>query len=340
MKVLLQSITAEKANTFSWGRWMEKKVLIVEDRREQIVFLANNILRPEGWEVITARDGELGLQKAVEEKPDLIITDLKLPKMHGLDMLEELNKQGYRIPTIVMTFHGSEQTAIRAFRLGAADYLIKPFTIDDIMVAIDRALQGGGAAEATAPPTAEAAALSEKVESQERELQRLKSLLQQHQRALQERGQGAAGADAAQWQALLKDKEATLERWKKQTIAQHQALNRQISALKAQLTEKDEVVATLQAQVPQVSPSPDAEAGSNDVSVQLAERDRALAQAQRVVKALTKTIARQEQAIKERCEEAERLARELHALAAGIQMLGQGLSDQAGQISDVLPGEE
>jgi DNA-binding response OmpR family regulator len=339
MKALLQSIMAEKADTFSWGRWMGKKALIVEDRREQIVFLANNILRPEGWEVITARDGELGLQKAVEEKPDLIITDLKLPKMHGLDMLEELNKQGYRIPTIVMTFHGSEQTAIRAFRLGAADYLIKPFTIDDIMVAIDRALQGG-AAEATAPPTADAAALLEKVESQERELQRLRSMLQQHQRALQERGHGAAGADAAQWQALLKDKEAKLERWKKQTIAQHQALNRQISALKAQLTEKDEVVATLQAQVPQVSPSPDAQPGSDDVSVQLAERDQALAQAQRVVKALTKTIARQEQAIKDRCEEAERLARELHALAAGIQMLGQGLSDQASQMSDVLPGEE
>ena len=48
---------------------MGKKVLVIEDRRENIVFIANNILRPEGWEVITARDGELGLQKAIEEKP-------------------------------------------------------------------------------------------------------------------------------------------------------------------------------------------------------------------------------------------------------------------------------
>ena len=318
---------------------MGKKVLIVEDRREQIVFLANNILRPEGWEVIAARDGELGLQKAVEEKPDLLITDLKLPKMHGLDMLEELNKQGNRIPTIVMTFHGSEQTAIRAFRLGAADYLIKPFTVDDIMVAIDRALQGGPA-EATALPTADAAALSEKVESQERELQRLRSLLQQHQRGLQERGPGAAGADAAHWQGLLKEKEATLERWKKQTIAQHQALNQQVTTLRAQLAERNELVATLQGQIPAVSPSSNAQPGSDDISAQLAERDKALAQGQGVVKTLTKTIARQEQAIKERCEETERLARELHALAAGIQMLGQGLSDQASQMSDVLPGEE
>ena len=66
---------------------MTKKVLIIEDRRETLVFIANNILKPEGWEIITARDGELGLQKALEEKPNLIITDLKLPKMHGLDML-------------------------------------------------------------------------------------------------------------------------------------------------------------------------------------------------------------------------------------------------------------
>ena len=115
---------------------MTKKVLIIEDRRETLVFIANNILKPEGWEIITARDGELGLQKALEEKPNLIITDLKLPKMHGLDMLEELRKRGFHIPTIVMTFHGSEETAIRAFRLGAADYLIKPFDIEEMLAAI------------------------------------------------------------------------------------------------------------------------------------------------------------------------------------------------------------
>jgi len=122
---------------------MSRKVLIIEDRRENIVFIANNILKPEGWEVITARDGKLGLQKAIEEQPDLIISDLKLPTMHGLDVLEELNKRGHRIPTIVMTFHGSEETAIRAFRLGAVDYLIKPFEIEDMLSAIDRALQTG-----------------------------------------------------------------------------------------------------------------------------------------------------------------------------------------------------
>ncbi len=126
------------------------KVLIIEDRRENIVFLANNILKPKGFEIITAMDGESGLRKALEEQPDIIITDLKLPRMHGLDVLADLHDRGSTIPAIVMTFHGSEETAIRAFRLGAVDYLIKPFKVEEIEQALERAiarrdaLAGGG----------------------------------------------------------------------------------------------------------------------------------------------------------------------------------------------------
>ncbi len=116
------------------------KVLVIEDRRENIVFLANNILKPKGFNVITAMDGEAGLRKALEESPDLIITDLKLPKMHGLDVLADLQDRGANIPTIVMTFHGSEDTAIKAFRLGAKDYLIKPFSVEAVEMALERAL--------------------------------------------------------------------------------------------------------------------------------------------------------------------------------------------------------
>jgi DNA-binding response OmpR family regulator len=117
------------------------KVLVIEDRRDNIVFIANKILKPKGFEIITARDGELGLQKAVDEQPDLIISDVKLPKMSGLDVLEELRKRRINTPAIVMTFHGSEETAIRAFRLGAKDYLIKPFGVEEMLAAVDRALQ-------------------------------------------------------------------------------------------------------------------------------------------------------------------------------------------------------
>jgi DNA-binding response OmpR family regulator len=117
------------------------KVLIIEDRRENIVFIANNILKPQGYEVITARDGLTGLAKAQEEAPDIIITDLKLPRMNGLEVLEKLNNKGFNIPAIVMTFHGSEESARQALRLGARDYLIKPFTIEELQEAIARALR-------------------------------------------------------------------------------------------------------------------------------------------------------------------------------------------------------
>ena len=111
------------------GSGMSKgKILIIDDRRENIVFLANNILKPEGYEVITAMDGEKGLQKALTEKPDLIIADIKMPKIDGLELLKTLRAKGVIIPVIFTTFHGSERTAIEAFRLGASDYLIKPYT--------------------------------------------------------------------------------------------------------------------------------------------------------------------------------------------------------------------
>jgi DNA-binding response OmpR family regulator len=324
---------------------MAKKVLIIEDRRENLVFIANKLLKPEGWDVITARDGELGLRKAIEEKPDLLITDLKLPKMHGLDVLEELKKQGVRIPTIVMTFHGSEETAIRAFRLGAIDYLIKPFRIEDMMSAIERALQAGSTDQA---PTATAeAGVSERLASQEREIQRLKSLLQQQERALQERqpsvqqAQPAAiGADVARWQALLEKKETMLANLKKQAIAQSQAMSQEISSLKAQLAEKEAIVTSLQSQISQARSGPSAQPESSDLLAQLAEKERALAEANKLVKTLTQVIAVQQKSIENHREEAERLAHELHVLATGIQMLGQGLGNQAHQLSSTLPGEE
>jgi DNA-binding NtrC family response regulator len=127
------------------------KVLIVEDRRENIVFLANDILKRLGYEVIAAMDGEAGLRKVIEEKPDILITDLKLPKRDGLSLLAALREKGILIPSILMTFHGSEDVAIQAFRLGARDYLIKPFTVEQVKEALERAEQArtgstGGAA--------------------------------------------------------------------------------------------------------------------------------------------------------------------------------------------------
>ncbi len=121
----------------------KRRVLIIDDRRDNIVFLANNILKPKGYRIITAMDGEKGLHKALEEKPDLIIMDLRMPKMNGLEVLTALRKEQCHIPVILTTFHGSESVVIEAFRLGVKDYVIKPYTVEEMEEAIQRALAAG-----------------------------------------------------------------------------------------------------------------------------------------------------------------------------------------------------
>ncbi|MBL7198969.1 MAG: response regulator [Anaerolineae bacterium] len=115
-------------------------VLIVDDRRENIAFLAESVLRPAGYDVTTAADGVEGVQRALREKPDLIITDLHVPRLNGLEILKALRQARSAIPVILMTFHGSEEAAVQAFQLGAKDYIIKPCTIQDMQRAIERAL--------------------------------------------------------------------------------------------------------------------------------------------------------------------------------------------------------
>jgi two-component system NtrC family sensor kinase len=117
-----------------------ERILIADDRRENLLFLADSVLRPEGYEVITAIDGKQALDKALGERPDLIITDLKMPRMSGLELMAGLRKAEVDIPVILTTFFGSEQTAIQAFRLGARDYIVKPYEVKDMLDSVERAL--------------------------------------------------------------------------------------------------------------------------------------------------------------------------------------------------------
>ncbi len=117
-----------------------EKILVVDDRRENLLFLANSILRPEGYRVVTAMDGKDGLDKALAEQPDLIIMDLKMPRMSGLEVLAALRKANCDTPVILTTFYGSEQAAIMAFRQGVKDYIIKPYEVKEMLDAVERAL--------------------------------------------------------------------------------------------------------------------------------------------------------------------------------------------------------
>ncbi len=115
-------------------------VLVADDRTDNVDFLRQYVLEPNGYLVRSASDGRDALSIALEEDVDLVISDLVMPNLNGLELMEELHKAGKEIPTILMTFHGSEETAVNAFRLGARDYIIKPFTVEEMIEAIDSAL--------------------------------------------------------------------------------------------------------------------------------------------------------------------------------------------------------
>lgn len=115
-------------------------VLVVDDRDDSLKFLREYVLEPKGYRVREARNGVEALEIVLSQPVDLIITDLVMPRMGGLELLESLREKGLDTPAILMTFHGSEGTAVRAFRLGARDYIIKPFAIEEMLGAVDHAL--------------------------------------------------------------------------------------------------------------------------------------------------------------------------------------------------------
>ncbi len=117
-----------------------ERVLVVDDSREQREFIVEYVLKPNGFETLVARDGLEGLELARRHKPDLIIMDLQMPRMDGVQVLDHLNAEQLDIPVILTTAHGSEAIAVEVFRKGVKDYVMKPFELDDMLAAIDRSL--------------------------------------------------------------------------------------------------------------------------------------------------------------------------------------------------------
>ncbi|MDY6875160.1 MAG: ATP-binding protein [Chloroflexota bacterium] len=117
----------------------QKRVLIIEDSPETQQLLAELVLEPSGYRPIAALNGEDGLQIALDEPPDLIILDMQLPKMSGIAVLEALQQRDVDIPVIFTTIRESPELIVQAFRLGARDYVIKPFDPQEMQEAIQRA---------------------------------------------------------------------------------------------------------------------------------------------------------------------------------------------------------
>jgi len=124
-----------------YGRIMMKfKILIIDDEKNIREGL-QMALEDEGYEVLTAEDGTAGLQKALSEVVDLVITDLRMPGVGGQDILRRVTSETPGVPVIVLTGHGTVETAVEAMRMGAYDFLTKPLDLDRLSLLVKRALQ-------------------------------------------------------------------------------------------------------------------------------------------------------------------------------------------------------
>lgn len=116
------------------------RVLIVEDDEAMGIALRDGF-EYEGFDVTLARDGEVGLEKATSAKPDLIILDVMLPKKSGLDICKKIRSDGNNVPLIMLTARGQEIDKVLGLKLGADDYVTKPFSFLELMARVEALLR-------------------------------------------------------------------------------------------------------------------------------------------------------------------------------------------------------
>jgi signal transduction histidine kinase len=119
---------------------MESRILVVDDEKEIRGFLSKALTRMGGFQVELAESGEEALQKMEKEPFDLVLTDLKMPKMDGLQLISEIAKSKPETLTMMMTGHGTIDSALEAMKRGASDYLMKPLNLDELIVRIRKVL--------------------------------------------------------------------------------------------------------------------------------------------------------------------------------------------------------
>src|SRR5271166_3599236 len=116
------------------------KILIVEDEPNMVAGLRDNF-EFEGYQVITAPDGVAGLERALSESPDLVILDVMMPRMSGLDVCKQLKAKKPSIPVIMLTARGQEVDKVVGLELGADDYVTKPFSIRELLARVKAVLR-------------------------------------------------------------------------------------------------------------------------------------------------------------------------------------------------------
>ncbi len=119
---------------------MSRRVLVADDEKNMRWVLAQ-ALEGEGFEVVQAVDGKEALAAIAEVEPDVLVLDHRMPKPDGMEVLRRLRAQGNTFPVIMLTAHGNVAQAVEAMKAGASEYLTKPFDLEELKIAIEKALK-------------------------------------------------------------------------------------------------------------------------------------------------------------------------------------------------------
>jgi two-component system NtrC family response regulator len=115
-------------------------ILVVDDEKNYLLVMAN-LLSEEGYETLTAENGQDALEIIQENELNLVLTDMKMPVMDGIELLSRVHRLEPELPVIVMTAYGTVEKAVQAMKIGAFDYITKPFQNEELMLTIRKALE-------------------------------------------------------------------------------------------------------------------------------------------------------------------------------------------------------
>lgn len=118
---------------------MPRTILVIDDE-QNLRWVLRRALEQTGYEVLTAEGGEQGLSQFARHRVDLVLLDLKLPRMDGLAVLRELRRRNAQVPILLLTAYASIPTAVEALKVGATDYLRKPFDLAAMLAHVERHL--------------------------------------------------------------------------------------------------------------------------------------------------------------------------------------------------------
>jgi two-component system alkaline phosphatase synthesis response regulator PhoP len=120
------------------------RILVADDEVDMVAGLRDN-LQFEGYEVIVASDGEAAVKAATHQSPDLVLLDIMMPKVDGLQVCRQIREAGFTIPILMLTAKSQEIDIVRGLEVGADDYITKPFSIRELLARIKAALRRTGA---------------------------------------------------------------------------------------------------------------------------------------------------------------------------------------------------